>query len=565
MGKIGSCLRLKLPFTCLTVFLLTVVLFETPALTFTASVGRPYQGRLINGVPFPTQFPGYYLRDQERAYATPEAIATVLDAIDAVRERYPDTCDLFIGDFSREGGGWLNMHRSHQNGRDVDLGMYAKGNRPLDTFVPMNDEILDAAKTWCFLDSLLRSQHIQYIFLDRRIQRQLHEYALSQGVDPVYLEQLFANGRNSPLQHVGGHYDHMHVRFYTPWSTKAARISEEDEPQRAEIEMAQQAYLPQKVNYYVKGSDRSLAELAQSFGVSPKDLCRWNQLNPEDAPRPGSCLVFYKRGFEVEPVHLARSLQPDSVADSSGLQFASAGGGRFPFTAYHFSRTRTARSSIPVSATYTVNRGDTLAAVAKRNRVDLKTLCAVNGLKPGAGIKPGQKIKLVSGRLPATGPARTMELNLQKPVQTASASDAKVSKDYVPAVYTAESRDTLQKIAKQQGIDLEALCKINGLNKNSALKPGQKIRLCDEVATAGKPTGTSPSVVKATASSSSKQKDSSPTTLQKNMKVVPGVNAKAGTSQQKVQGAAQKSVANAATARSGVQLTKAVKAPTKKR
>lgn len=103
MGKTGSCLKLKLPFTCLTVFLLATVIFETPALTFTASVGRPYQGRLINGVPFPNQFPGYYLRDQERAYATPEAIATVLDAIDAVRERYPDTCDLFIGDFSREG------------------------------------------------------------------------------------------------------------------------------------------------------------------------------------------------------------------------------------------------------------------------------------------------------------------------------------------------------------------------------------------------------------------------------------------------------------------------------
>ncbi len=565
MGKTGSCLKLKLPFTCLTVFLLATVIFETPALTFTASVGRPYQGRLINGVPFPNQFPGYYLRDQERAYATPEAIATVLDAIDAVRERYPDTCDLFIGDFSREGGGWLNMHRSHQNGRDVDLGMYAKGNRPLDTFVPMNDEILDAAKTWCFLDSLLRSQHIQYIFLDRRIQRQLHEYALSQGVDPGYLDQLFANGRTSPLQHVGGHYDHIHVRFYTPWSTKAARISEEDEQQRAEIEMAQQAYIPQKVNYYVKGSDRSLAELAQSFGVSQRDLCRWNQLNPEDAPSPGSCLVFYKRSFEVEPVHLARSLQPDSVADSPGLQFASAGRGRYPVYPVNLARARMARSTLPVAATYTVNRGDTLAAVAKRNRVNLKTLCAVNGLKPGAGIKPGQKIKLVSGSRTATGAARTRSLDIQKPVQTASASGAKASKDYVPAVYTADRQDTLQKIAKQQGIDLDALCKINGLNKNSALKPGQKIRLCDQVATAGKPSGTSPSAVKATASSSSKQKASSPTTLQKNMKVVPGVNAKAGANQQKVQGAAQKSTAKAATAKSGVQLTNAVKAPAKKR
>ena len=100
--------------------------------------------------------------------------------------------------------------------------MYAKGNRPLDTFVPMNEEILDVPKTWCFIESLLRSQHVQYIFLDHRIQRLLHEYALSRGGDPSYLETLFGNDRGSIMQHVRGHYDHMHVRFYTPWSTMAA-------------------------------------------------------------------------------------------------------------------------------------------------------------------------------------------------------------------------------------------------------------------------------------------------------------------------------------------------------
>ena len=58
-------------------------------------------------------------------------------------------------------------------------------------------------------------------------------------------------------------------------------------------------------------------------------------------------------------------------------------------------------------------------------------------------------------------------------------ADPKTSRNFVPAVYTADKQDTLQKIAKQQGIDLNALCQINGLNKNAALKPGQKIRLCE--------------------------------------------------------------------------------------
>ena len=266
MGHSNCCLMLKLPFTCLVVLFLSLILLETPAFTITASIGRPYHGRLANGVPFPTQFQGYYLRDQERSYATPEAIGTVLDAIDAVRAKYPDTCDLFIGDFSRPGGGRINMHRSHQNGRDVDLGMYAKDNRPLDTLVPMNEENLDVAKTWCLIDSMLRSQHVQYLFLDRRIQRLLHDYALSRGVDPNYLETLFGNNPSSPIVHVRGHYDHMHVRFYTPWSTMAARAVEEDEQQQTVVETAQQAYLPKRVNYYVNGSEHSLASWRKALG-----------------------------------------------------------------------------------------------------------------------------------------------------------------------------------------------------------------------------------------------------------------------------------------------------------
>ena len=132
------------------------------------------------------------------------------------------------------------------------------------------------------------------------------------------------------MVHVGGHYDHMHVRFYTPWSTKAARVAEEDEQQRTAIETAQQAYLPQRVNDDVKGNEQGLEELARSFGVNQKDLCRWSHINPNDPLTPGSCLVFYKRSFEVEPVHLARSLQPDSVPDSPGLQFASGRRRRLP-------------------------------------------------------------------------------------------------------------------------------------------------------------------------------------------------------------------------------------------
>ena len=162
--------------------LLAFLCEKTQALTM--SVGQPYHGKLINGVPFPAQFPGYRLREVDRTYTTPEVVGAMLDAIDSVRDKYPDTCDVYLGDFSTNEGGSAVHHRSHQNGRDVDVGLYAKGNRPLDTLVVMNEENMDVAKTWYLMESIIRSQRVQYIFLDRRIQKILYDYALSHGGRP---------------------------------------------------------------------------------------------------------------------------------------------------------------------------------------------------------------------------------------------------------------------------------------------------------------------------------------------------------------------------------------------
>jgi LysM repeat protein/murein endopeptidase len=559
MGHGNSCFTLKLPFISLAMLLFSLTLLVSSAFTFTASVGRPYHGRLQNGIPFPTQFQGYYLRDQERSYATPEAIGTVLDAIDAVRTQYPDTCDLFIGDFSRPGGGAINMHRSHQNGRDADVGMYLKGNRTLDTFFPMNEENLDVAKTWCFVESMLRSQHVQYLFLDRRIQRLLHDYALSRGVDPTYLEMLFGNTRNSIIQHVRGHYDHMHVRFYTPWSTMAARVSEEDEQQRTVVETAQQAYLPKKVNYYVKGSERSMEALAQSFGVNHNDLCRWNQMQSNDVLTPGSCIVFYKRGFELEPVHLARSLQPDSIPDSPGTQLASAPSSGSPPEAQMSARSSfsVGRPTLSSSYTYTAHRGDTLEKVAKRAGMDVKTLCALNGLQPKAGVRPGQRLKLVNAQSPQ-GYSDISRPGVTNVVNTGRAADPKASRGgFVTAVYTAERHDTLSKIAQQRGIDLNALCQINGLNKNTALKPGQKIRLFQEQPAEKK--SPSAAVVNASPHSTSKKTHAAPNTLQANMQTVKDAKAKTDPTHKQKSSGIHKASATAPTIGTSAHLAKTEK------
>ena len=219
------------------------------------------------------------------------------------------------------------------------------------------------------------------------------------------------------------------------------------------------------------------------------------------------------------------------------------------------------KSALTSGYTYTVHRGDTLEKVAKRSGMDVSALCALNGMKPKAAVKPGQKIKLVSTRSPSayTDVARP---NVTESVHAVSAADPKASASFVPAVYTAERHDTLSKIAKQRGLDLNALCQVNGLNKNTALKPGQKIQLLEPSASQK---NASPQVVtNASLRSPSKQATPVPGTLTANMKPVKDSKTKvAVASPQKSQGI-QKSPAKASSSKnSSTQLAKAEKNPKK--
>lgn len=452
---------------------------------FTASVGQPYSGRLINGVPFPRQFPGYQLREEERTCTTPEVIGAILDAVEQVGREYPSTCDLYFGDFSRPSGGWMGGHRSHQNGRDADLGMYAKDNRPLDSLIPMNEENLDAPKTWCLIEGLLRSQRVQYIFLDRRVQQLLYDYALSRGVDQAYLDRLFGNERGAIIRHLGNHQDHLHVRFFAPWSTMAAQLNDEDDQKRKVVELAQQAYLPKKVHYYVKGNERGIEALAQSFGVSRRELCKWNQIHGNDILAPGACLVFYKRGFEIEPVHLAQSLRADSVPETAGVRVASLRPARsFSDIPLSLQRgiSRERKSDGPVITSYSVRRGDTIAKIARANKMDVKALCDLNGFRAKTVLKSGQKVKLVSARAGggSDGNDAAGSTGLAKmPGKTSSGvmAIALEKSKPAPATHTVSKGESLASIARQKGVDVKTLCSLNGLKKTSNLSPGQNILL----------------------------------------------------------------------------------------
>jgi LysM repeat protein len=461
-----------------TVATLCTCLAWTPSShALTLSIGEPYRGRLVNGVPFPTDMGGYIVRDPDRSYATPELIGSLLDAIESVREKYPDTVDLFIGDFSAPGGGRLNGHKSHQNGRDVDLGMYAIGNQPLDQFVPMHAGNLDVPKTWSLIEALIRTGRVQYLFVDRKIQKMLFEYALSRGFDEDLLNRLFndvgSGSTDAAIRHEPLHNDHIHVRFYAPWSSLAGQMDSLDPDKKALIELAQAGFLPQKVLYYVDKRQTDLAALAQSFGVRVEDLARWNHLKPNMPLTPGTPLVYYRRAFEVEPVHLAESIRPRSILPEP-IQVASVG--YLP----HVDVSSWARSE-PREKTekvHTVRRGDTPASVARAYGLSVSELCRMNNLSSKKPLKVGSK--LVVGRVSKDAVSERQEKELRRvdntPLKdTAPATPSPKAAEHKPTSHVVKKGDTLFSIAKQFGVSPDDLRAWNKLSPKSTITVGSSL------------------------------------------------------------------------------------------
>ena len=53
------------------------------------------------------------------------------DGLLALKARFPDAYPLRVNQLSAREGGWLRPHKSHQNGRDVDLGFYYPTEEPV--------------------------------------------------------------------------------------------------------------------------------------------------------------------------------------------------------------------------------------------------------------------------------------------------------------------------------------------------------------------------------------------------------------------------------------------------
>jgi murein endopeptidase len=195
-----------------------------PAALGPLSIGTPDSGLLLNPVPFP-EGSFWRVRNPRESWGTDETIAYVITAIESVEARYPGSPRLVIGDLSNPKGGRLNRHRSHQAGRDADIGFYYRRGE-VDTFLVARRKELDLRRNWAFVRALLNETDVDRIFVDRSVMSLLYAEALEEGEDRGWLDDVFGRaGGQGVIQHVRRHKDHFHVRFYNPRAQEQGRIA----------------------------------------------------------------------------------------------------------------------------------------------------------------------------------------------------------------------------------------------------------------------------------------------------------------------------------------------------
>ncbi|HLV68634.1 MAG TPA: penicillin-insensitive murein endopeptidase [Polyangiaceae bacterium] len=136
---------------------------------------------------------------------------------------------LLVGDLSSEFGGFLPGHKSHQSGRDADVGFFVvdrDGNpKTLRKFVAFDAKgrarngsglRFDDYRNWLLVQMWLRDERaaIQHVFVAAHLRRRLLEFAKARPLFKKYAPaaaRLLRQPRNS-----SPHDDHFHVRIHCP-------------------------------------------------------------------------------------------------------------------------------------------------------------------------------------------------------------------------------------------------------------------------------------------------------------------------------------------------------------
>jgi penicillin-insensitive murein endopeptidase len=242
--------------------------------------------------------------------------------IHRVHQRFAGAPPLVIGHLSARNGGRLSPHKSHQSGRDADVGYYYKAGPR--SFVHATEDNLDLPRTWALVKAAVTETTVEMILVDRAVQRVLSDYAQRSGEDPAFLDEVFqVRGKNprAPIRHVHGHDNHIHFRFHNPaaeaMGQRVARFVTIPRAPAPAVVAASQAEAAGYATIRARSGD-TLVILARRYGTTVEEIQRANRL-PGNAIRAG---VVYRIPQKVAP----KPAPAQRVAQRKAAPAKAAGG-----------------------------------------------------------------------------------------------------------------------------------------------------------------------------------------------------------------------------------------------
>jgi murein endopeptidase len=176
---------------------------EPPAAAPSRAVGKPWKGRLRNGVELPREGQSFFTLDSAlrttpsrdwRRFATAATVSRTLAVLDDFHAAHPEGPRLGVGDLSLPRGGPFGPeygglgHRSHQNGQDVDVYYPRRDRRELEPAKPRQ--------------------------VDRRLSQDLVDRFVAAGAELVFVgPSLDLKGPRGVVQPLAHHDNHVHVRW----------------------------------------------------------------------------------------------------------------------------------------------------------------------------------------------------------------------------------------------------------------------------------------------------------------------------------------------------------------
>lgn len=170
---------------------------------------------------------------ESETYGHPALVLMLKRSAQDIDKAVPGGAVMLVGDLSSKHGGPIAGHRSHQSGRDADVGFYLRNENGrqvvLDTFVRIDGEgkvigrrgvYFDDERNWQLVRSWLRDKRagISHVFVATHVRNRILAYARSSKARRDFHDaaaKLLHQPRNSSV-----HDDHYHVRITCPEKQK---------------------------------------------------------------------------------------------------------------------------------------------------------------------------------------------------------------------------------------------------------------------------------------------------------------------------------------------------------